>query len=442
MVSRSLTVSTLFVALGCGSVAAPADTDVSDDGSSDTGTQTPETRGGEEDGSSESGGTTSGSGAESESSSSTGTGTGAICGDGVVDSEEGCDDGNLQDGDGCSATCATEAFAPWVWLEPRQGSVNGLYLDDKSTVTVVGGWGDRSGSGDDDALVRQFALNGTVVFEDDPSVGKDSTFNAVDLGPDGMFYAFGGTNSGYNGWVHSFGDGLGVDRIDDLLLPYEEAEFGPNGYAAFVPRATLVHQPFVGPASVLQEAWYRSMTYEEAGTIASVFNEEDSGHHPVSLVRLDDTWKVLKSVAIKGEFSTEDFTMATTSDGGILVSGIPGVNQRTVLRFDADLEYRWSATIENVWLNTVSEHGGQVLLGGTRAAEQAPYIAVLSDADGVLQWETELDMSAHDYAGGVVRAASMDASGRVAVGGTAYTGSEGALENGHAFVNYFDPDDQ
>jgi len=42
-------------------------------------------------------------------------GTGDIdapfCGDGFIDEAEECDDGNQQDGDGCSSTCAIEVFA-------------------------------------------------------------------------------------------------------------------------------------------------------------------------------------------------------------------------------------------------------------------------------------------------------------------------------------------
>ena len=34
-----------------------------------------------------------------------------LCGDGVVDDGEDCDDGNTVDGDGCSAVCTTEAPA-------------------------------------------------------------------------------------------------------------------------------------------------------------------------------------------------------------------------------------------------------------------------------------------------------------------------------------------
>jgi cysteine-rich repeat protein len=36
------------------------------------------------------------------------TGPGFVCGDGVLDAEEQCDDGNVADGDGCSSECALE----------------------------------------------------------------------------------------------------------------------------------------------------------------------------------------------------------------------------------------------------------------------------------------------------------------------------------------------
>jgi len=40
--------------------------------------------------------------------------TGAFCGDGIVDPGEQCDDGNNVSGDGCSATCASEAAGAYI----------------------------------------------------------------------------------------------------------------------------------------------------------------------------------------------------------------------------------------------------------------------------------------------------------------------------------------
>ena len=48
-----------------------------------------------------------------------------VCGDGVVDAGEQCDDGNLINGDGCSETCeveqppSTEGCTPGYWKQPQ-----------------------------------------------------------------------------------------------------------------------------------------------------------------------------------------------------------------------------------------------------------------------------------------------------------------------------------
>ena len=47
------------------------------------------------------------------------------CGDGVVDSNEECDDGNNVDGDGCSANCTTEPFCGDGNLDPGEGCDDG-----------------------------------------------------------------------------------------------------------------------------------------------------------------------------------------------------------------------------------------------------------------------------------------------------------------------------
>jgi cysteine-rich repeat protein len=45
----------------------------------------------------------------SDSIDCTGVNTGTVCGDGLKEGSEGCDDGNLTNGDGCSANCTVEA---------------------------------------------------------------------------------------------------------------------------------------------------------------------------------------------------------------------------------------------------------------------------------------------------------------------------------------------
>lgn len=54
----------------------------------------------------------------------------ALCGDGLIDPEEGCDDGNLVDGDGCSGSCADEALCGDGVLDPGEACDEGVGNDD------------------------------------------------------------------------------------------------------------------------------------------------------------------------------------------------------------------------------------------------------------------------------------------------------------------------
>src|SRR5512132_4160439 len=63
---------------------------------------------------------------------------GAVCGDGVIDAGEECDDGNVVGGDGCSATCVFEGCPltgtwqstvpfdiTWTLIEAADGTLSG-----------------------------------------------------------------------------------------------------------------------------------------------------------------------------------------------------------------------------------------------------------------------------------------------------------------------------
>ena len=58
----------------------------------------------------------------------------AVCGDGAIQAGEGCDDGNLHDFDGCSSTCTVEfgfACTPSTSVEPTTLKVAVVYRDFK-----------------------------------------------------------------------------------------------------------------------------------------------------------------------------------------------------------------------------------------------------------------------------------------------------------------------
>ena len=61
--------------------------------------------------------------------------SGPVCGDGVLDPTESCDDGNTANGDGCSDSCQVESG--WVCADPTPGNPDGT--------NVVGDWSFESG---------------------------------------------------------------------------------------------------------------------------------------------------------------------------------------------------------------------------------------------------------------------------------------------------------
>ena len=85
-----------------------------------------------------------------------------VCGDGVTDPGEGCDDGNPHSGDGCSGECAVEHAA---WLEnpvlgdpgPSARRGHGLAYDATRGVAVMfGGW-----DGTNDPLAETWEFDGS-----------------------------------------------------------------------------------------------------------------------------------------------------------------------------------------------------------------------------------------------------------------------------------------
>ena len=82
------------------------------------------------------------------------------CGDGHLDGTEACDDGNLMDGDGCSATCALEVAGE---IEPNnttaQADANPLLTGSANVVGSIGA------AGDVDLFRIELASNAALVLE-------------------------------------------------------------------------------------------------------------------------------------------------------------------------------------------------------------------------------------------------------------------------------------
>lgn len=146
---------------------------------------------------------TSGDGASGSASTtgggggSTGGGVAEGCGDGVVDPDEGCDDGNRVDGDGCSAACVATDFV--VWEDEVSGTTDGndiaatIAVDLDGNVVAVGTvrdtvyppyYGSTSGP-----WVRKYGAAGDVLWTTRPGIG--GTARDVAILPDGRIFIVG-----------------------------------------------------------------------------------------------------------------------------------------------------------------------------------------------------------------------------------------------------------
>ncbi len=205
--------------------------------------QTPGEAGSATSGEAEAGGSSSGdsttsstetAGESGEGSTGSSGGAAAVCGDGIAHADEGCDDGNLDNADGCSATC--EVSGSFRWTQPlAAGFGTGLTSRDGrvvsavqqfdasfSPVIVVEGFDDvgtgvgefvDNGGLSDLSIARnpvELLPDGTVALAYPVrSEGDARDFAVLDLGV-GLVATFTGEG---DGWVPSYGVATSGDAI-------------------------------------------------------------------------------------------------------------------------------------------------------------------------------------------------------------------------------------
>lgn len=149
--------------------------------------------------------TTSGTATESDSSDAT-TAPGPGCGDGVVDPDELCDDGNAINGDGCNNDCTKSGEMLWEYRsgEPYPDDFRAVEVAPDGTI-IVGGSRFVLGSGWDRWLAR-FGADGELLWSRNYHGGVDfEGILAVALWND-TIYAAGNVdrNDGRELWVGAF----------------------------------------------------------------------------------------------------------------------------------------------------------------------------------------------------------------------------------------------
>ncbi len=165
--------------------------------------------------------------ADSEGSISSGNGAPSLCGDGIVEAEETCDDGNTQDGDACRADCQL-AFELMDAQSLHFGEelASGVVVDDAGTAWITG-WSRAVGRSEASPMLLSISPSGTLEAALNPSPSLDGGLHGISLHPSGDIVVAGSRDEGAGN------DGL----VRRLMLPsldqaWEVVFDGPDGGSA------------------------------------------------------------------------------------------------------------------------------------------------------------------------------------------------------------------
>ncbi len=143
--------------------------------------------------------TTGASTHETADPSTTTTTKPALCGDGMVDEGEPCDDGNDVDEDGCTSKCALAPAIKWTRsldTAMKDDTATDVAIDGAGRIIVVG-W-ETSADLDRDQVVVALDPAGETLWKRSfaGEAGYFDFLSAVAVGPDGAIYVGGGESTG------------------------------------------------------------------------------------------------------------------------------------------------------------------------------------------------------------------------------------------------------
>ncbi len=161
-----------------------------------------------------------------------------VCGDGTIQASEQCDDGNTENGDGCSATCQLEQLRVFVTSKSYTGNLGGLAGADEECQVLadnvdLGGtwmaWLSTSESGPND----RFITKGTVPYTRlDRTTIIANDWDELVQGP--LLHAIAFDENGINGgqnrvWTNTNNDGTPRDSDKECHDWASEADEGNHG---------------------------------------------------------------------------------------------------------------------------------------------------------------------------------------------------------------------
>jgi cysteine-rich repeat protein len=383
-------------------------------GTGDTGTE-PQTSTGSETGSLTSDGTTHASNGESESGE---TEAPSGCGDGIVDPDEDCDDGNDIDGDGCNNDCRVSGQLIWEHFHASGvGEVDEgfdvAYAPDGTFHAV--GYVRLEAAGPTHGWRRKFsAIGGMLATQTHAGPGTgNNQFRGVTIDDDGNVYVAGYENvtgEGANAWVR---------RHDaDGSVAWTVTYNGPNSSSDV----------------------YHGITRDGAGNLLLVgYHNTPSEGHDILLRKLSPAGNVLWTRSYTGSGGGHDvgWAISATDDGHFYAVGyvtIPAEGRNMWIgKYDTDGNLLWERayngpdSLDDLLTGVATGPDGEAYVCGYAGANAYPWSAFVRryNAAGLIEWTDmgpgETSEGAHCF--GIAR----DPDARlVAVGGEIIEGTRHA----------------
>ncbi len=282
------------------------------------------------------------------------TGPGSVCGNGVVEDGEECDDENLAEDDACYSNCTIPFEVLWTATFDGGGADLGNHslFDADGNLYVLGV---IDVGGQDDVWLRQYAADGTEGFTwtyDGELMGDDFGRRMAWL-PDGDLLVVGTQQS------EAGGD-------DALLLRLHPADQS-------VVWVQVVDGPGSGPAPIDDADFGEAVAVDGDGNVLVAASlRVDGQEHDLSLRKLDPTGLPLWSI----DYDNPDFHGSDTADAVLVASNgdvylvantevAPSMVQGWVRKLDTDGVELWTQTLPGIVLtNGALDPGGNVVLVG------------------------------------------------------------------------------
>jgi cysteine-rich repeat protein len=399
----------------------------------------------------------------STGTSSTETGGGAVCGNGIVEDGEFCDDENLVGGDGCEADCSSSDDVQPIW-ELEQGGPfgfsdcgGGVAFDGEDNLILAGIWNDQIWVGKYDTSYSQIwevtypAVSGAGACME-VRVAVDAADNDAVIGPQdamGFYDVFVAKldPDGAEQWTQTFagafnntdnaGD-IAFDLEGNLLLAGElrtTEEYITFWVAKLTPDGGFLwSEEHVGAAAASING-ARGVAADPDGNVWGVgYETPQLFETDISMRRYDPDGEILATELIVGvDASSQDIAYDVALDGlgDRIVVGTYRVdagvddNDAWMRRYVGGVE-QWMTTFEGTGPAEDFAVGVALAADGTIVTSGVMYdapgdglrnrwLAKLS-ADGTLLWERRYP---HESTSEAWRTVAVASDGRIAVAGSA-----------------------